>query len=234
VAREGAEVGLAFDGDGDRLGAVDGRGRILWGDQLMLLFGRAILEDMPGATFIAEVKCSQALYDELERAGGRPIMWKVGHSLIKAKIQEEGAALGGEMSGHLFFNDRYPGFDDAIYAGARLLELLSRTERSLEAHYDELPRTAATPEMRVECPDALKFDVVRRAAESLRGRPDVLEVVDIDGARARFDGGWGLLRASNTQPALVLRCEARERDRLHEIQAIIERTVEDAKADAAS
>jgi phosphomannomutase / phosphoglucomutase len=234
VAREGAEVGLALDGDGDRLGAVDGRGRILWGDQLMLLFGRAILEEHPGATFIAEVKCSQALYDELERAGGRPIMWKVGHSLIKAKIQEEQAALGGEMSGHLFFNDRYPGFDDAIYAGARLLELLSRSERPLAALYDELPRTAATPELRVDCPDALKFEVVRRAAEALRARADVREVVDIDGARARFDGGWGLVRASNTQPALVVRCEADSPGRLHEIREIIERSVEDAKADAAS
>ena len=233
VAREGAEVGLALDGDGDRLGAIDGRGRILWGDQLMLLLGRAILEERPGATFIAEVKCSQMLYDELARAGGHPIMWKVGHSLIKAKIQAEGAALGGEMSGHLFFNDRYPGYDDAIYAGARLLELLSRDDRPLSARFDELPATHTTPELRVECPDAQKFDVVARAARSLGARDDVLDVVDIDGARARLQGGWGLVRASNTQPALVIRCEAESQARLDEIRAALERTIADAKRDAA-
>lgn len=234
VEREGAELGLAFDGDADRLGVVDGRGRILWGDQLMILFGRAILAETPGATFIGEVKCSQTLYDELARAGGHPLMWKVGHSLIKAKIQEESAALGGEMSGHLFFNDRYPGFDDALYAGARLLELLSRGERTLAERYDELPTTFTTPEMRVECPDDRKFDVVRRAAQRLQGRDDVISVIDIDGARAQLAGGWGLVRASNTQPALVLRCEASDRDRLDAIRGILQNTVEAAKLDAAS
>ena len=166
-----AELGIALDGDADRLGAIDGQGRILWGDQLMILFGRDIAAEHPGARFIGEVKCSQALYDELARAGGEPIMWKVGHSLIKAKIKETGALLGGEMSGHLFFAHRYLGFDDAIYAGARLLELLSRGDASLAQLYDTLPVMVNTPEIRVPCDDGIKFDVVARITERLRGAP---------------------------------------------------------------
>jgi phosphomannomutase/phosphoglucomutase len=219
VARTGAEVGLAFDGDADRLGAVDGRGRIVWGDQLMILFARAILAEVPGATFVSEVKCSQALYDEIARAGGRPIMWKVGHSLIKAKMRETGALLAGEMSGHLFFAHRYLGFDDAVYAGARLLELLSRSSTTLAEHVDTLPRVTNTPELRLDIPDDLKFEVVRRAGRSLRER---FPVVDIDGVRVQFPGGWGLVRASNTQAALVMRCEASSQERLGEIRAVVE------------
>jgi phosphomannomutase/phosphoglucomutase len=219
VARTGAEVGLAFDGDADRLGAVDGRGRIIWGDQLMILFARAILEEVPGATFVSEVKCSQALYDEIARAGGTPIMWKVGHSLIKAKMRETGALLAGEMSGHLFFAHRYLGFDDAVYAGARLLELLSRSPTTLAEHVDTLPRVTNTPELRLEIPDDLKFEVVRRAARSLRER---YPVVDVDGVRVQFPGGWGLVRASNTQAALVLRFEADSAERLREIRTLVE------------
>ncbi len=234
VAREGAELGLALDGDADRLGVIDGGGRVLWGDQLMILFGRDILARRPGAAFVAEVKCSQALYDELERAGGRPIMWKVGHSLIKAKIRDEGAALGGEMSGHLFFNDRYPGFDDALYAGARLLELLSREARSLAELASTLPETFATPEMRIDCDDERKFEVVRRAGERLRARHDALSVVAIDGVRVRFTGGWGLVRASNTQPALVVRCEADDEARLEAIAEGVQSAVEDAVTELSS
>jgi phosphomannomutase/phosphoglucomutase len=222
VAAEGAELGIALDGDADRIGAVDGTGRILWGDQLMILLGKAILAEVPGAGFVGEVKCSQAMYDELTRAGGRPEMWKVGHSLIKARLKETGALLGGEMSGHMFFVHRYLGFDDAIYAGARLLELLSRSPRTLAELAAELPVLINTPELRVDCPDERKFDLVRRVTARLRARKDVTAVVDIDGVRASFGDGWGLVRASNTQPALVVRCEAPSQERLDELRGIVE------------
>jgi phosphomannomutase/phosphoglucomutase len=219
VARTGAELGIAYDGDADRLGAVDAQGRILWGDQLLILFSRAILQEMPGATIVSEVKCSQALYDDVRSRGGRAIMWRVGHSLIKTKMKEENAALAGEMSGHLFFAHRYFGYDDAVYASLRLVELLTHSDRPLAALVDELPKTFATPELRVECPDAVKFEVVRRAVERFGQKH---EVVDVDGARVRLDGGWGLVRASNTQPALVLRFEADSEARLAEIRAYME------------
>jgi phosphomannomutase/phosphoglucomutase len=225
VAEKGAEVGIALDGDADRIGVVDARGRIVWGDQLMILFARAILAEQPGATFVSEVKCSQALYDEIARAGGRAIMWKVGHSLIKAKMKEEHALLAGEMSGHIFFAHRYYGYDDAVYAAARLVELLSRSDRTLAEHVDSLPRLYNTPELRVDCPDDLKFDVVRRVVERFRAEPGVLEVIDVDGARIRFDGGWGLVRASNTQPVLVLRFEADSQPRLDEIRGRVEQAL---------
>ena len=217
-----AEVGIALDGDADRVGAVDGQTRILWGDQLMILFGREIARENPGARFIGEVKCSQALFDELAKAGGQPIMWKVGHSLIKAKMKETGALLGGEMSGHIFFAHRYLGFDDAIYSGARLLELLSRGDATLAELYDTLPVMVNTPEIRVECADNVKFEVVERTTARLRGHPQVTDVVDVDGVRARFGDGWGLVRASNTQPALVIRCEAPSQGRLAEIRGFVE------------
>jgi phosphomannomutase/phosphoglucomutase len=220
-----AEVGIALDGDADRIGAVDGQSRILWGDQLMILFGRPIARENPGARFIGEVKCSQALFDELKKAGGEPIMWKVGHSLIKAKMKETGALLGGEMSGHIFFAHRYLGFDDAIYSGARLLELLSRGEATLTEMYDTLPVMVNTPEIRVECADDVKFEVVKRTTERLRGHPQVKSVVDVDGVRAQFGDGWGLVRASNTQPALVMRCEAATQGRLAEIRGFVENAI---------
>ncbi len=232
VAAHGAEVGLALDGDGDRLGAIDGHGRILWGDQLMILLGRAVLEEVPGAAFVGEVKCSQAMYDELARAGGRPEMWKVGHSLIKARMKATGAALAGEMSGHLFFAHRWFGFDDATYAGARLLELLSRGEATLAARAEALPVMVNTPELRLDCDDDAKRDVVARVTAAMRARPDVLEVIDIDGVRARFADGWGLVRASNTQPALVMRCEAVDASRLAAIRGLLEAAVAEARAEA--
>lgn len=230
VAEHGAEAGLALDGDADRLGAVDGTGRILWGDQLMILLGKAVLDEVPGARFVGEVKCSQAMYDELARAGGVPEMWKVGHSLIKARMKETGAALAGEMSGHLFFAHRWFGFDDAIHAGARLLELLSRGERTLAERAAELPVMVNTPELRVDCPDEHKFEVVARVTARVRARPDVTGVVDVDGVRAAFalpggGSGWGLVRASNTQPALVVRCEASDEESLRAIRAIIEHEI---------
>ncbi len=232
VKATGAEVGIALDGDADRIGAVDGQGRILWGDQLVMLFGREILTRQPGATFVSEVKCSQALFDELARLGGRAIMWKVGHSLIKAKMKEEKAALAGEMSGHMFFADRWFGFDDAVYAGMRLVELLSHSNQTLAELYDTLPVLHNTPEIRMPCPDDIKFEVVRRAVAWFRER---YSIVDVDGVRVLFQEpgtqggqpsgknvGWGLVRASNTGPVLVMRFEADGPERLAEIKALME------------
>jgi phosphomannomutase / phosphoglucomutase len=219
VQNTDAEVGIALDGDADRIGVVDRRGRIVWGDQLMILFARDILARRPGATFVSEVKCSQALYDDIAAHGGRAIMWKVGHSLIKSKMKEENAVLAGEMSGHIFFADRYFGFDDAVYAAARLVELLSRSERTLADLVDTLPVLFNTPEIRIPCPDEIKFEVVRRAVAHYRAEHPV---VDVDGGRITFPGGWGLIRASNTGPVLVVRCEAESPERLAAIRAEIE------------
>lgn len=222
VRETDADLGIAFDGDGDRLGVVDAGGRVIWGDELMVLFSRVILKTQPGATIIAEVKCSQTLFDDIEAHGGTPLMWKAGHSLIKAKMQETGAALAGEMSGHMFFADRYYGFDDATYAGARLLEILSRTDEPLSTLLADLPKTFSTPELRVDCPDEAKFDVVERIAAHFAADR---EVITIDGARIIFDHGWGLVRASNTQAILVLRFEADSADHLAAIREIVEAKV---------
>ncbi|MGH7879359.1 MAG: phosphomannomutase/phosphoglucomutase, partial [Candidatus Binataceae bacterium] len=219
VAQSGAQVGIAYDGDADRIGAVDENGRIVWGDELLIAFARSILQERAGAAIIGDVKCSRRLYEDVARRGGRAIMWKTGHSLIKSKLREEKAALAGEMSGHIFFNDRYYGFDDAIYASFRLLEILSNEGRGLGAILSDLPATHSTPELRLDCPDDRKFEVVRRAADYFRSR---YETIEIDGARVNFPGGWGLVRASNTQPALVMRFEADDAKRLGEIRALFE------------
>ncbi len=224
----GAEIGIALDGDADRIGVVDPAGRIVWGDQLLMLFAREILRERPGATFVSEVKCSQVMYDDIAARGGRAIMWKVGHSLIKTKMKEEKAVLAGEMSGHMFFADRYFGFDDAVYAAARVVELLSRGEQTLSAIVDALPAVHNTPEIRVDCPDDIKFEVVRRARAHYQAN---YPVSDVDGARISFPGGWGLVRASNTGPILVLRCEAGSAVRLAEIRADLEGTLAKFKAD---
>jgi phosphomannomutase/phosphoglucomutase len=195
-----ADLGIAFDGDADRIGVVDHAGRVLWGDQLLLLFARDILSRHPGATIVSEVKCSRVLFDGVAAAGGEAEMWKVGHSLIKARMKARGALLAGEMSGHLFFADRFFGFDDAVYVGARLLELLSRSGERLSHFLDGLPPTVTTPELRVACPDAAKFAVVARAVEHFSAR---YPVNAIDGARIDFPRGWGLVRASNTQPVVM-------------------------------
>ncbi len=210
-----AEIGLAFDGDADRLGVVDRHGRVVWGDELLVVFARDVLRTHPGATIVSEVKCSQRLYDDVAAHGGRAIMWRAGHSPIKAKMQETGAALAGEMSGHFFFADTYYGFDDAIYAACRLLDILARTGKPLDELLADLPPACATPEIRVDCPDAIKFEVVAAALEELRAR---YEVIDVDGVRVRLPEGWGLIRASNTQPALVLRFEATSREALSAYQ----------------
>src|SRR5271154_6932542 len=219
VRSSGAIVGIAYDGDADRIGAIDEAGRIVWGDELMVLFSRAILSQHPGAAVIGDVKCSKRMYDDIQRHGGRPIMWKTGHSLVKSKLKEEHAALAGEMSGHMFFADRYYGFDDAIYASFRLLEIIDRDARGLGAMLSDLAPTRSTPEIRVDCPDEEKFRIVNLLADYFRAHYDVIE---IDGVRVNFDHGWGLVRASNTQPALVTRFEATSEKRLAEIRALFE------------
>jgi phosphomannomutase/phosphoglucomutase len=224
VKEKQLDVGIGYDGDGDRIGVVDEKGDIVYGDKLMILFSREILARKPGATFISEVKCSQALYDDIEKNGGRPIMWKTGHSLIKKKMKEEGAELAGEMSGHMFFADRYLGYDDATYASCRLLEILSRTEKPLSELLADVPRTFTTPEIRVECPDDRKFAVVKKITAYFKERHNV---IDIDGVRVLFGDGWGLVRASNTQPALVMRFEAVSQDRLSEIRSMVESVLAD-------
>lgn len=220
VKAEKADVGIAYDGDADRIGAVDEHGNILWGDQLMVLFAREILKQKPGATFVSEVKCSMTMYDDIKRHGGQAIMWKAGHSLIKAKMAETGAELAGEMSGHIFFKHRWFGFDDAIYSTCRLLEILSRSDRPLSALLSDLPKTWASPEIRSDFPEELKFKAVEKAREKLRGRAPT--TVEVDGVRAIWPDGWGLVRASNTQPLLVLRYEATSERRMKEIEAIVE------------
>jgi len=226
VRKEKAELGIAFDGDADRIGALDENGNAIYGDMLLLIFGREILSRKPGATFIGEVKCSQAMYDKLAELGGNPIMYKTGHSLIKAKMKQAQAELAGEMSGHMFFADRYYGFDDALYAACRLLEIVARSGKPLSAQLEGIPKTVSTPELRVDCPDDKKFLVVENVAELVRGRH---QVVDVDGVRVPFAEGWGLVRASNTQPVLVMRFEAASDKLLKEYQSEIEEIVEQAK-----
>jgi phosphomannomutase/phosphoglucomutase len=228
VLEQGLDLGIAFDGDGDRIGVIDARGDILWGDKLLTLLARDLLAQRPGAAVLGEVKCSQTLYDDVAKHGGRPILWKTGHSLIKTKMKEEGALLAGEMSGHVFFADRFYGFDDATYAACRLLELLSRRSQPLHELLADVPVTHVTPELRVDCPDDEKFAVVAKVRE--RFARDY-EVVTVDGARISFgDAAWGLVRASNTQPVLVLRFEARTPERLQEIRGIVEAAVAEARA----
>jgi phosphomannomutase/phosphoglucomutase len=223
-----AELGIAFDGDADRIGVVDASGRIIWGDELLVLYARDVLERNPGAVVVSEVKCSQRLYDDVAVRGGRPIMWKAGHSLLKAKMKETGALLGGEMSGHIFFKERYFGYDDAIYAGARLLEILARTGKTVDALLGDLPPSHSTPEIRVDCPDDVKFEVARRVHEAFRASG--LDIIDVDGVRVRFPHGWGLLRASNTQPVLVMRFEAESPAHLAEYRTTVERAVATARS----
>ncbi len=220
-----ADLGIAFDGDSDRIGAVDESGDVIYGDMLLLIYGREILTRKPGATFIGEVKCSQVLYDELKRLGGNPIMYKTGHSLIKAKMKEAHAELAGEMSGHMFFADRYLGFDDALYAACRLMEIVARSGKPLSAQLTGLPKMVSTPEIRVDCPDETKFQVVERVAAHFKNKR---QVISVDGVRVLFDHGWGLLRASNTQPVLVMRFEASSEALLDEYRREVEGALEAA------
>ena len=239
VKHHRANVGIAYDGDADRIGAIDEQGEIVWGDRLLLVFAREILKDMPGSTVISDVKASRCLYEDIRQRGGKGVMWKTGHSVMKAKMKEENAALAGEMSGHMFFADRYFGYDDAIYASCRLIEILSKTKAALSSLLADLPRMQVTPEIRVECPDDVKFRVVEEIRNRLikaagqpqthnahRAGPEIREVITIDGVRVCFDHGWGLIRASNTQPALVLRFEATTVEQLQTIRTYLEGELE--------
>jgi phosphomannomutase/phosphoglucomutase len=224
VKEKKADIGIAYDGDADRIVVVTDKGDVLWGDELLLLFSRFILKTSPGAAIIGEVKCSQKLYDDIEKHGGRPIMWKAGHSLIKSKMKEEKAPLAGEMSGHMFFADRYFGYDDAIYASLRLLEIISTSGQRISEILFDVPRTFTTPEIRVACPDRVKFKVVHEVKEHFR---KTHEIIDVDGVRIPFGDGWGLVRSSNTQPVLVLRFEALTEERLQEIRKTVENVLHD-------
>ncbi len=233
VKETGADVGIGYDGDADRIGVIDEQGNILWGDRLLLLFARDVLLDHPGCTIISEVKASQELYDDIQKRGGRGIMWKTGHSIIKAKMKEEKAMLAGEMSGHLFFADRYFGYDDAIYASCRLIEILVKQKKPLSSLLADIPQTVVTPEIRVDCSDDQKFllvEAVRDRLSNVANTQDpktsalpIRKIITIDGIRVCFDEGWGLIRASNTQPALVLRFEASSQAHLSQIKDYLER-----------
>ena len=220
VVAHNADLGMGFDGDGDRLGIVDEHGQIIWGDMLLLLLSRHLLKTHPGATIISEVKCSQHMYDDIAAHGGNGIMWRTGHSPIKAKMKQTGALLAGEMSGHIFFADRYFGFDDAVYAGARIMEMLAAQDLPMSALLDDVPAAITTPEIRVDCPDDRKFALVDEA-KSHFGELGY-DIIDVDGMRLKFADGWGLLRASNTQPSLVLRFEAPSEARLTEMRDLVE------------
>jgi len=226
VVDNGCEVGIAFDGDGDRIGVVDENGDVIFGDMLVLIYALSILENNETVTVIGDVKCSSNLFDGVKEAGGNPIMWKTGHSLIKSKIKETGAELAGEMSGHMFFNDKFFGYDDAFYAALRLLEIISGSGKKVSELLAGVPKTFSTPEIRVDVEEATKFELVDRVTEKFNSGYDV---IDIDGVRVNFPDGWGLIRASNTQPALVLRFEAQSEERLGEIRSLIESKLEEAR-----
>jgi len=223
VARRGCDLGIAFDGDGDRIGAIDGKGRILWGDQLLVLWARDVLKTRPGATIIADVKASQVLFDEVARAGGKPLMWKTGHSLIKTKMAELGAPLAGEMSGHIFFADTFYGFDDALYCGLRLLNIVAAGSQSLAEMRDGLPQPINTPELRFDCEDRRKFGVVEEVKARLKAAGTNMS--DIDGVRVNTPYGWWLLRASNTQPVLVARCESADQGGLDRLMGDLKKAL---------
>ena len=222
VKEERAELGIGFDGDADRIGIVDENGKILWGDQLLMIFARDILKHNPGATIVGEVKCSQNLFKDIEGHGGTAVMSAAGHSLIKKKMQETNSLLAGEMSGHICFADDYYGFDDAIYAACRILQIVASSKMKVSEMLLDVPKTEATPEIRVDCPDDRKFEIVRELTESFRKNYDV---IDIDGVRINFGEGWALIRASNTQPVIVFRFEANNAGRLAEIISIVRKAV---------
>ncbi len=223
VREEKLDLGIGFDGDADRIGVVDENGNMVWGDMLLTIFARDVVAQIPGAKIIGEVKSSNRLFQEIDKLGGEPIMWKVGHSLMKNKMKVEGAVLAGEMSGHMFFGDKFFGYDDAVYAALRLLEIISKTGKKVSQLLEGVPPAFSTPEIRVECPDEIKVHLVEKVKEEFKKE---YKVIEIDGVRIEFPDGWGLIRPSNTQPALVLRFEARTKVRLEEIRFLIERTLE--------
>ena len=223
---------MAFDGDADRIGVINEKGEVIYGDQLTLIYAREIAARKPGAIIIGDVKCSQQAFDLMEKAGAKPLMWKTGHSLVKAKMKETGAELAGEMSGHVFFKDRWFGFDDAIYAACRMLEILDKTGKKVSELLADYPKMFSTPELRVDCPDAIKFRVVEKildrfgAASTAQLPIGNFKIVNIDGVRAEWADGWGLVRASNTQPILVTRFEAKSELRAKEIQKWMEKEIQ--------
>ena len=217
VKRDGAEIGIAFDGDADRIGVVDEGGEMIWGDYLLIIYARDVLERTgKGQSIVFDVKASQALPEAVEKAGGKPVMWKTGHSLIEEKMHETHAPVGGEMSGHMFFSEGFYGFDDALYGAARLLQILARSGKTVRQLLSDVPRFVSTPEIRVDCPDEKKFGIVKEAKDYFSAK---YEVITVDGVRVLFGDGWGLIRASNTQPVLVMRFEARTGEQLHRIQS---------------
>jgi len=230
VRETGSDLGIAFDGDSDRIGAVDEQGNVIYGDLLLLIYAREILTRKPGATFIGEVKCSQVMYDQIAKHGGNGIMYKTGHSLIKAKMKAEHAELAGEMSGHMFFADRYRGYDDALYSACRLIEIVAKSGQPLSAQLAGVPKMVSTPEIRIDCPDEIKFELVARVAEHFK---KTHKTIDVDGVRVLFPEGWGLLRASNTQPVLVMRFEAVNDQLLKQYQSELEQVLEASRVGAA-
>ncbi len=220
VKEDGAEIGIAFDGDADRIGVVDGQGNIIWGDRILILYARDVLERTGrGQAIIFDVKCSQALPTAVEKAGGKPVMWKTGHSLIKDKMREMNAPIAGEMSGHMFFTEGFYGHDDALYGAARLLRILADSNATVAEKLADVPDFVSTPELRIEVPEEIKFDLVDKAVKHFRAKHDV---IDVDGVRVLFGDGWGLIRASNTQPVIVARYEAETPERLAEIRREME------------
>ncbi|MBA7548689.1 Phosphomannomutase/phosphoglucomutase [subsurface metagenome] len=218
-----AELGIAYDGDGDRIGVVDERGEIIWGDKLLIILARDVLQKLPGSRIIFDVKCSQSLAESIKENGGIPIMWKTGHSLIEEKLRQEKSPLAGELSGHIYFADDWFGFDDALYTSARLLQILSRSKRKISQHLTRIKKYYATPEIRVSAPDTQKFLIVERIKEYFQRR---YKISDIDGVKVFFENGWGLVRASNTEASLVIRFEATTQEYLEEIKKIIMKEVE--------
>jgi phosphomannomutase/phosphoglucomutase len=226
VKEEKADVGIGYDGDADRIGIVDEKGGIIWGDRLLMLYSKELQARKPGSKIVFDVKCSNLLGEAIKQHGGIPIMWKTGHSLLKAKMHEENAEIAGEMSGHMFFKDRFLGFDDAVYASCRFLEILSNTDKKASQLLEDVPKTYYTPEIRMDCPEDKKFRIPEELKKELRNE---FNIYDIDGARIQFQDGWGLIRASNTQPVLVLRFEAQTPERLEEIRRFVEGKVEEIK-----
>ena len=218
-------MGIAFDGDGDRIGIIDDQGEVLWGDQLMCLFSKDVLEEYPGSTIIADVKASQILFDEIKRLGGKPLMWKTGHSLIKAKMKETNALLAGEMSGHIFFADRYFGFDDGMYAAIRIINILLKDTRPLSEIRKSLTKTFSTAEIRIDCSEEKKFIIVEKIKSQMRDKN--IDFNDIDGIRIKNKNGWWLLRASNTGAVLVARCESLSKNGLNELKKDLNRYLVD-------
>lgn len=221
VLNEGCELGIGFDGDADRIGIIDEKGNMVWGDQILAILSRDLLKDVRGALIIGEVKCSKLFFDDIKKHGGEPLMGKVGHSLAKAKMLETGAPLAGEMSGHIFYKHRFYGFDDAVYVACRFLEIVAKTEMPVSEYLSDWPETFNTPELRVDCPDEIKFQVVENVLRHFK-QIDEYEVIDVDGMRVNMPGGWGLLRSSNTQPVVGMRFEAESEQRLQEIRSEVE------------